>query len=130
MKSRISPRIPLVKLKVDSTSVESIHTGAKESDHYVIPRGQFLRLMEASAPFRAFVFKAFGARMAEMIRLLERVAFQRVECRLAAALLFYASDFFVARDRFVRPGFVNRLIGLPLYYAAQAWFAWTIASTQ
>ena len=49
---------------------------------------------------------------------------------LAAALLFYASDFFVARDRFVRPGFVNRLVGLPLYYAAQAWFAWTIASTQ
>lgn len=53
----------------------------------MIPRGQFLRLMEVSAPFRAFVFKAFGARMAEMTRLLERVAFQRVECRLAEALL-------------------------------------------
>ena len=53
----------------------------------VIPRGQFLRLMEESAGFRAFVFKAFAARMTEMTRLLERVAFQRVESRLAAALL-------------------------------------------
>lgn len=35
------------------------------------------------------------------------------------AALFYASDLLVARDRFVRPGFANRLAGLPLYYAAQ-----------
>lgn len=53
----------------------------------MIPRGHFLRLMDESAGFRAFVFKAFGARMSEMTRLLERVAFQRVESRLAAALL-------------------------------------------
>ncbi len=32
---------------------------------------------------------------------------------------FYLSDLSVARDRFVAPGFVNRLWGLPLYYAAQ-----------
>ena len=41
MKSRCSPRLPLVKLKVDTTSAESIHTGAKDNDHYVIPRAQF-----------------------------------------------------------------------------------------
>ena len=35
------------------------------------------------------------------------------------ALMFYASDLSVARDRFVAPGFVNRAWGLPLYYAAQ-----------
>ena len=35
------------------------------------------------------------------------------------ALLFWISDLTVARDRFVRPGFANRLVGLPLYYAGQ-----------
>ncbi|MFP4502763.1 MAG: lysoplasmalogenase [Candidatus Hydrogenedentota bacterium] len=33
--------------------------------------------------------------------------------------LFYVSDLFVARDRFVAPGPVNRYLGLPLYYAGQ-----------
>lgn len=42
----------------------------------------------------------------------------RAEIRAGAAL-FYASDLFVARDRFVRAGFVNRAVGLPLYYAGQ-----------
>jgi uncharacterized membrane protein YhhN len=37
----------------------------------------------------------------------------------AGALLFYVSDLLVARDRFVRPGIANRLMGLPLYYAGQ-----------
>jgi len=37
----------------------------------------------------------------------------------AGAVLFWLSDLAVARDRFVRPGFVNPLVGLPLYYAAQ-----------
>jgi uncharacterized membrane protein YhhN len=37
----------------------------------------------------------------------------------AGAVLFAASDLSVARERFVRPAFVNLLWGLPLYYAAQ-----------
>lgn len=37
----------------------------------------------------------------------------------AGAGLFYLSDLFVARNRFVSAGFVNRAIGLPLYYAGQ-----------
>jgi uncharacterized membrane protein YhhN len=37
----------------------------------------------------------------------------------AGAALFYVSDLTVARDRFVRPGFENRVVGLPLYYAGQ-----------
>jgi uncharacterized membrane protein YhhN len=45
----------------------------------------------------------------------------------AGALLFYASDLSVARDRFVRPGFVNRAWGLPAYYAAQLLFAWSVS---
>lgn len=40
-----------------------------------------------------------------------------------AALAFYASDLTVARDRFLAPGLPNRLVGLPLYYAAQVAFA-------
>lgn len=37
----------------------------------------------------------------------------------AGALLFWLSDLLVARQRFVRPAFANRLVGLPLYYAGQ-----------
>jgi uncharacterized membrane protein YhhN len=42
---------------------------------------------------------------------------------LAAAAAFFVSDLSVARDRFVAPGFANRLWGLPLYYGAQLVFA-------
>ena len=43
-----------------------------------------------------------------------------------AGVLFYVSDLFVARQRFVRAQLVNRMIGLPLYYAAQLLFAFTV----
>lgn len=46
-----------------------------------------------------------------------------------AAVLFYVSDIFVARDKFVRPGIVNRYLGLPLYYGGQVVFAYTVAAT-
>ena len=42
---------------------------------------------------------------------------------LTAPVAFYLSDLAVARDRFVQRSFVNRLWGLPLYYAAQVMFA-------
>lgn len=42
------------------------------------------------------------------------------------AVMFYLSDLSVARDRFVHPGFVNRLWGLPLYYTAQLVLAGTV----
>ena len=45
---------------------------------------------------------------------------------LMAAGGFYLSDLAVARNRFLHPGFVNRLVGLPLYYSAQVLFAWTV----
>lgn len=53
----------------------------------LIPRTLFLRLMAEEAGFREFVFSAFAQRMQSMMHLLEKVAFQRVECRLAEALL-------------------------------------------
>lgn len=43
------------------------------------------------------------------------------------AAMFWVSDLFVARDRFVAPGFFNRLLGLPLYFAAQLLLAISVA---
>jgi uncharacterized membrane protein YhhN len=42
------------------------------------------------------------------------------------ALSFYFSDVFVARDRFIGHQFLNRLIGLPLYYAGQFLLAFSV----
>ena len=42
------------------------------------------------------------------------------------ALGFYVSDIFVARQRFIKAEFVNRLIGLPLYYSGQFLLAFSI----
>jgi len=42
------------------------------------------------------------------------------------ALSFYLSDIFVARDRFVRKEFLNRLMGLPLYYTGQFLLAFSV----
>ena len=42
------------------------------------------------------------------------------------AACFYISDIFVARDRFLKNAFTNRLLGLPLYYTAQFMIAFSI----
>ena len=42
------------------------------------------------------------------------------------AISFYVSDIFVARDRFLKDSFLNRLIGLPLYYLGQFMIAYTV----
>jgi uncharacterized membrane protein YhhN len=47
---------------------------------------------------------------------------------VTGAVLFYVSDLFVARDRFLSPGFANALIGLPLYYIAQVLLAVSIGA--
>ena len=41
-------------------------------------------------------------------------------------LSFYFSDVFVARDRFIGQQFLNRLLGLPLYYAGQFLLAFSV----
>jgi uncharacterized membrane protein YhhN len=46
----------------------------------------------------------------------------------AGALAFYLSDIFVARQRFVTPSFVNRLVGLPLYYLGQFLLAFSVGA--
>jgi uncharacterized membrane protein YhhN len=42
------------------------------------------------------------------------------------ASLFYLSDLSVARDRFVKTAFVNRVWGLPVYYASTLLLAWSV----
>ena len=53
----------------------------------LIPKPLFHTLLDTEPGFRRFVLRAFGSRMADLTRLLERVAFGRVEQRLAQALL-------------------------------------------
>jgi len=61
----------------------------------------------------AMVISAFSFR--ENLALGETVRYSIT----AAALIFYTSDIFVARHRFVKKEFLNRAIGLPMYYSAQ-----------
>lgn len=42
------------------------------------------------------------------------------------ALLFYFSDLFVARNRFVVKAHLNRMVGLPLYYTGQFLLAFSV----
>ena len=46
---------------------------------------------------------------------------------LLGAVMFYFSDVSVARDRFVAPGFINGLWGLPLYYGGQLFLAYSVS---
>ncbi|MDI6764244.1 MAG: lysoplasmalogenase [Thermodesulfobacteriota bacterium] len=45
---------------------------------------------------------------------------------LTGSLCFYLSDLFVARHRFIKEEYRNRLLGLPLYYAGQFMLAFSI----
>jgi uncharacterized membrane protein YhhN len=47
---------------------------------------------------------------------------------LLGAAMFYLSDLSVARDRFLKPSFVNRVWGLPAYYGAQLLLASTVSA--
>jgi len=49
---------------------------------------------------------------------------------LIAAVTFYVSDIFVARWRYVSPGFVNGVICYPLYYAACVMFAFSVLGSR
>ena len=68
------------------------------------------------AVITAMVALAFGAHGTALIPL--------------GATAFWASDISVARDRFTKAGFINRLWGLPLYYLAQFIFICTIGGSQ
>jgi uncharacterized membrane protein YhhN len=75
-------------------------------------------LRHASADMRPKVFLYVG-----LITVMVACAAGTNGWLTSAAVLFYVSDICVARQRFVQAGMLNRLIGLPLYYAAQWMFA-------
>jgi uncharacterized membrane protein YhhN len=56
----------------------------------------------------------------------ETVRFPGRALACSGALLFYVSDIFVARQRFVTQNFFNRAVGLPLYFAGQFMIAYSI----
>jgi uncharacterized membrane protein YhhN len=73
---------------------------------------------------------AYMAALCTMVTLAAGAAWPRPDGRflLLAAVAFLISDVAVARDRFVSPGIVNQVWGLPLYYAAQLVFAASVAT--
>ena len=52
-----------------------------------IPRATFDDLIVASSPFRRFVFKAFSDRITDLCRVIDDIAFSRMDIRLAQKLL-------------------------------------------
>ncbi len=52
-----------------------------------LPRGPFEELIAQSAGFRDFVFTSYGARLTDLILLVEEVAFRRIDVRLAGLLI-------------------------------------------
>lgn len=64
-------------------------TGVAETDVLLlrIPPGVFQKLMVQSEPFRRFVFGMYGERLGEVMQLVEAVAFQRLDARLAQLLI-------------------------------------------
>lgn len=53
----------------------------------VIPPGAFHQLLLGYEPFRSFVFGMYGERLAEVMELVEEVAFRRLDVRLAQILI-------------------------------------------
>lgn len=57
-----------------------------------IPRSLFDELIASSGEFRRFVFTAFSRRVTNLFRIIEEVAFARLDVRLAQRLLHMAAD--------------------------------------
>lgn len=53
----------------------------------VLPQPLFSKLLESHEPFRNYVFSLFSERLAELMQLVEEVAFRKLDQRLAALLL-------------------------------------------
>lgn len=60
---------------------------AADAELLVLPRDTFDELMARHPPFRQYVFGLFAERLAELMGLVEAVAFHKLDRRVAAALL-------------------------------------------
>lgn len=68
--------------------------GAAETDvvAVVLPRSAFDRLVAEEPSFRSFVFAAYSRRLIDLLRVVDDVAFGRIDVRLADRLLALAQD--------------------------------------
>ena len=57
-----------------------------------VPRATFDKLIARSGDFRRFVFTAFSRRVTDLFRIIEDVAFSRMDIRLAQKLIELAKD--------------------------------------
>jgi CRP/FNR family transcriptional regulator len=64
----------------------------------LLPPGLFMRWCDHE-PFRRFVFGVFASRLADLIALTEAVAFQRLDQRLAAALLGHGGTLHITHQQ-------------------------------
>jgi CRP/FNR family transcriptional regulator len=74
----------------DNYSAEAVVEA--EASVVLLPRATFLDLLDTDSKFRRLVFTAFAQRMQSTMHILERVAFQPVDARLADYLLSRAND--------------------------------------
>jgi CRP/FNR family transcriptional regulator len=58
----------------------------------VLPRSDFDRLVAEEPAFRSFVFAAYSRRLIDLLRVVDDVAFGRIDVRLAQRLLALAKD--------------------------------------
>ena len=65
----------------------------------LMPRPLFDRLLAEHPPFRIAVFNQFGERLVRLVELAEAVGFQRVEQRLAAALLGVGRELHTSHEK-------------------------------
>jgi len=63
-----------------------------EVEAVALPRAVFDDLAARSAAFRAFVFRAYAQRITDLFRIIDEVAFGRIDIRLAQRLLALAGD--------------------------------------
>lgn len=68
--------------------------GVAETDVVVVvlPRSSFERLAAEEESFRSFVFAAYSRRMIDLLRVVDDVAFGRIDVRLAQRLISLAND--------------------------------------
>ena len=64
--------------------------------------------------------------MIAMLRI-RRLPYENRDRLVVGAVLFFASDLSVARDKFIGRSFANKAWGLPAYYAGQLCIAWSLA---
>jgi len=83
------------------------------------------RAWMADPPFRDFVLGMFAQRMAELMALVEAVTFQRLDQRLAAALLGHGRELAVTHQQLADSlGTVREIVSRLLHrFAAQGWIA-------